>query len=296
VRRIAATVAVLAALAALPAAAAAGEPRGWRPDVAAARAYAAGRQGEVAFAVRTRHRHWSYRADATYRSASVVKAMLLVAYLRRADVRGRALRAGERALLDPMIRRSDNRAADAVMRRVGTGRLAALGRRAGMRHFAPYPVYWGGSTITAADQARLFLRIDRLVPRRHRAYAMGLLRTVIPGQRWGIAAAVPHGWTIAFKGGWGRGQTRQVDHQAALLTRDRERVAVAILTADNPSNGYGFASIEGVAERLLRGLERRVVGAVHPGRAHIRRAISGTLASWPTLFIASSSSTSTAPW
>jgi hypothetical protein len=165
-----------------------------------------------------------------------------------------------------------------------------------MRHFAPYPVYWGGSTITAADQARLFLRIDRFVPRRHRAYAMRLLRTVIPGQRWGIAAAVPHGWTIAFKGGWGRGQTRQVDHQAALLTRDRERVAVAILTADNPSDGYGFASIEGVARRLLRGLERRVVGEAHPGRARIRRAISGTLASWPTLSIASFSSTSTAPW
>ena len=53
--------------------------------------------------------------------------------------------------------------------------LDAAGRDAGVR---PHPV-WGGSTITADDQARLFLRIDRLVPRRHRAYAMGLLRGVI---------------------------------------------------------------------------------------------------------------------
>jgi len=106
VRRIVATAIVFGLLAA-PAAAEA--PRGWRPDVAAARAWAAQRTGDVSFAVRTEQRAWSWRATTSYRSASVVKAMLLVAYLRRADVRPRALRAGERALLDPMIRRSDNR-------------------------------------------------------------------------------------------------------------------------------------------------------------------------------------------
>ena len=69
-----------------------------------------------------------------YRSASVVKAMLLVAYLRRSDVRGRGLRADERALLDPMIRFSDNGAADAVHARVGLAALAAL---AAPRRHAP---------------------------------------------------------------------------------------------------------------------------------------------------------------
>ncbi len=272
-RRFAATIVLLGLLAAP---AAAEEPRGWHPGVAAARAVAAARQGEVGFAVRTGHRRWGYRATASYRSASVVKAMLMVAYLRRPDVRQRALRPAERALLDPMIRQSDNRAADAVMRQVGPERLAALGRRAGMRSFAPYPVFWGGSSIDAADQARLFLRIDRYVPRRHRAYAMGLLRGVIPAQRWGIAATVPHGWTIAFKGGWGKGETREVDHQVALLTRGRERLSVAVLTADNPSDGYGFATIQGVAARLLRGLEGRVVGRARPGRERLgpRSAIS----------------------
>jgi hypothetical protein len=265
VRRIAAAL-LLALAAAAPAAA--DEPRGWRPKTGDARAFAATRQGEVAFAVRTRDRHWGHRAGVQYRSASLVKAMLLVAYLRRADVRGRALRADERALLDPMIRFSDNRAADAVHARVGLPALAALARRAGMRRFLPHPV-WGGSLVAAGDQARLFRRIDRLVPRRHRAYAMGLLRGIVTGQRWGIAEALPKGWRIAFKGGWGKGVTRQVTHQAALLTRDRERVAVAILTADNPSTPYGAATIRGVAERLLRGLAGRVVGRAAPRRAKI---------------------------
>jgi beta-lactamase class A len=267
-------------------AAAASPPPHWTPDAAAARAYAAARAGDVSFAVRTERRAWSWRGTTTYRSASIVKAMLLVAYLRRADVRDRPLRAGERALLDPMVRRSDNRAANAIHARVGLAALTALGRRVGMRQFIPHPV-WGGSTVTAADQARLFLRIDRLVPRRHRAYAMGLLRGVIPGQRWGIAAAVPFGWEIAFKGGWGRGVTRQVDHQAALLTNAGLRVSVAVLTGDNPSDGYGTDTIRGVAARLLRGLDGRVLGTVvrcrwglgatgRDGRAGARCPLPGT--------------------
>jgi beta-lactamase class A len=258
VRRIAVTALVLFGLVA-PAQAA--PPPDAAPDVRAARAYAAGRAGDVSFAVRTERRAWSWRGTTAYRSASVVKAMLLVAYLRRADVRKRDLQGSERALLDPMVRRSDNRAANAIHARVGLPALSALARRAGMRQFVPHPV-WGGTTITADDQARLFLRIDRLVPRRHREYAMQLLRTVVPEQRWGIARAVPRGWEIAFKGGWGRGVTRQVDHQAALLTNTGLRVSIAVLTADNPGDGYGAATLQGVAERLLRGLDGEVRGRV----------------------------------
>ena len=170
--------------------------------------------------------------------------MLLVAYLRRADVRGRPLRAGERALLgpdDPALRQPRRRRRPRACRPAA---LSALARRARHAHFLPHPV-WGGSTVTAADQARFFLRIDRLVPRRHRAYAMGLLRGVVAGQRWGIPAALPAGWRIAFKGGWGKGVTRQVDHQAALLTNAGLRVSIAVLTADNPSDAYGAATIAG---------------------------------------------------
>jgi Beta-lactamase enzyme family len=258
VRRPVATALLSLALVA-PAAASAAPPPGWQPGTKAARKWAAQRTGDVSFAVRTARRGWSWRAATPYRSASVVKAMLLVAYLRRSDVRGRALRADERALLAPMIRYSDNDAASAIHLRVGLPALSALGRRAGMRHFFPYPA-WGGSTITAIDQARFFLRIDRLVPRRHRHYAMSLLRGIIPGQRWGIAAVVPRGWRLAFKGGWGRGVTREVNHQAGLLTKGRMRVSIAVMTADNPSHAYGTATLRGVAARLLRGLRRTVRG------------------------------------
>jgi len=306
VRRLAATALVLLGAMAAPAPAAAGQPPpGWRPAVDAARAYAAQRAGDVSFAVRTERRAWSWRGTTGHRSASVIKAMLLVAYLRRPDVRSRALRASERALLDPMVRVSDNGAADAVHARVGLATLRVLARRAGMRHFVPHPV-WGGSRITADDQVRFFLRVDRLVPARHRRFAMGLLRGVVSAQRWGIPAALPDGWTIAFKGGWGRGVTSQVSHQAALLTNGGLRVSVAVLTAGNPSDGYGFATIEGVAARLLRGLEREVTGRVIRARrglgdppaaaaAWYSSAFGGIRAPWRAR-TAFSSSTSTARW
>lgn len=243
---------VLCAGAAAPAPAVAADVH-WRSNVRAAATYAQQRQGTVAFAVRTPSRAYGRHARWRYHSASVVKAMLLVSYLSRRDVRARPLRLGERRLLSPMIRRSDNDAANAIVRRVGAGGLRALARRAHMRRFTPVLGVWGLSEIDAEDQARFFLRIDRLLPSRHRAYAMRLLGSVVSRQRWGIARVPLSGWELFFKGGWGSG-TGLVDHQVALLRRPRDRVSVAILTRGNPSHAYAKRTLEGVARRLTRGL------------------------------------------
>ena len=232
--------------------AAAGVP--WKAQVREAREYAESRAGQVSFGVRTVRALRGVEVGRAYPSASVVKAMLLVAYLRRPEVRSRRLRAGERALLGPMIRRSDDARASQVCNVVGTDGLERLARRARMRRFhATRP--WGLSTITVADQTRFFLRIDRHVPRRHRRYAMRLLGSIVPSQRWGIADARPAGWALYFKGGWGSG-TGWVDHQLALLKRGRRRIAVAILIRSSPSHAYGNATLRGVARRLVRGLRR----------------------------------------
>ena len=260
-----AAVAVLALALAVPAGASA---EAWHPHVAAARAWAAQRTGTIAFAVRTPHHLWGSRSDRRFPSASVVKAMLLVTYLRSRAVRGRPLRAADRALLSPMIRRSDNVAATRVRDIVGNAALERLARRVGMTRFHADPI-WGYSTITARDQTRFFLHIDRWMPARHRAYGMRLLRTIVPAQRWGIARVVPAGWTLWFKGGWGAG-TGAVDHQVGLLRRSSHRVAIAVLTIGSPSHAYGMTTERGVARRLLRGLTVPVAHARrhgHPGAA-----------------------------
>ncbi len=146
----------------------------WTPDMSSARAYAERRAGDVTFAVRTPGRAYGHRARTPVRSASVVKAMLMVAYLNHRTVRGRALRRSDLKLLSPMVRWSNNIAATRVRNFVGNSALAALARRAGMRRFRT-AVSWGSSVIDASDQTKLFLRIDRLVVSRHRATAMRLL-------------------------------------------------------------------------------------------------------------------------
>jgi hypothetical protein len=94
--------------------------------------------------------------------------MLMIALLRRAAHRD--LTAHERALLHPMITRSDNDAADAVYAAVGPAGLTAVASVAGARHFREVG-HWAGARPAPADQVRFFLRVDRLVPARHRAYS-----------------------------------------------------------------------------------------------------------------------------
>ena len=239
---------------AVPASAAA--PRGWRDGVRAAREYAATRAGSVSFAIRTESGLEELAADQPYPSASVVKAMLLTAYLRQPSVRGRALRPDERNLLTPMVRWSSNKDASAISVKLGFGALSRLARRAGMTAFVEAPTScWGCARITARDQTRFFLAIDRLLPKRHRAYGLGLLARIVPRQRWGVARAAPRGWRLYFKGGWGSGRGL-VDHQVALLTRGRERVSVAVLTSGSPRHAYATETLRGVFLRLLRPLRR----------------------------------------
>jgi hypothetical protein len=214
--------------------------------IRAARDYALDRQGSVAFAVLDqRGRLRGVHRTRVFPSASVSKAMIMVAVLRQA--RGRALSASVREALRRMITWSDNDSADALYARVGGGGLVDVARAARATRFGERG-HWASERITAADQVRLFLRLDALIPAAHRAYARELLRSIVPAQRWGVApVAARHRMTIMFKGGWRPG----VLHQVALLERGGQRLAVAVLTAGQPSVAYGQRTVEGVAARVL---------------------------------------------
>jgi hypothetical protein len=228
----------------------------WDARVRKAKRYARRRGGSVSFAVvdeRRRMHAWHRRRQ--YSSASTVKVMIMVSYLRKRGVRHRRLHRSEKALIAPMITRSDNGAASALYAQVGPGGLEHLARAARMRRFEADEV-WGGCQITARDMARLMYRLRRLTPRRHRSYALGILRHIIPGQRWGIPPARPEHWSIHFKGGWYPGGYGWRVHQVALLRRHGRRLAVAVLTEGGPSLSYGAETITGVTKRLLRGYNR----------------------------------------
>jgi Beta-lactamase enzyme family len=236
------------------AAAPVGEPRLVAPGgIEQAQRFARRRGGTVGFAVagaggRIRGVNVNHR----FYSASVVKAMLALAVVRAAP--DRDLTAEERALLRPMITVSDNAAASTVYARVGSGALYGIARAAGMTRF-DVGGNWADALLTAHDQARLFLRIDRLAPRRHRAYLRSLLGSIVSWQRWGIApVAEARSFHIMFKGGWRTG----IFHQVALLERDGRRVALAVLTSGT-DHGYGRETQAGIAARVLSRSARRPV-------------------------------------
>jgi hypothetical protein len=220
-----------------------------------AQEFAAG-LGGVTFAVINRSVGFrGYDPDRQYSSASVTKALLLAAELRRVAREELPLDSGTKGLLEPMVTYSDNRAADAVYARVGDPGLEEVARHAGMESFEVTPGFWGGCQVTAADLAGFFYRLDANLPRRHRAYAKRLLAGITPVERWGIPQAIGRGWAIWFKGGWrpsgGEHNSGAVTHQAALLVhRNGERLALAVLTDEAPGAG-GITAIEGVAARLL---------------------------------------------
>ena len=123
---------------------------------------------------------------------------------------------------------------------------------------------WADALLTARDQARLFLRIDRLAPRRHRGYLRGLLgRDRARGSAGGSRrSAEARGFHIMFKGGWRTG----IFHQVALLERDGRRIALAVLTSGT-DHGYGRETQAGIAARVLSRPARKPVSRTAAGGA-----------------------------
>ena len=219
--------------------------------VRAARRFVRGR-AMCSFAVIDTHgRLRGFAPHRRYVTASVVKAMLLVGRLRQLG--DHPPTASDRAVLEPMIEVSDNGAADAAYAWVGDTGLLAVGKLAGMRDLIVPGGHWGNIRFSAADQAHLFIRIDRLVPRRSRGYARHLLSSIVSYQRWGFSRfSQRSGWHTFFKGGWRTTGLGSLVHEAALFERRGRRFALAVLTDGNPSHDYGTETLRGVARRIFR--------------------------------------------
>jgi hypothetical protein len=218
--------------------------------VLAASRYLAGRAGEGAFAVLDSHgRMMGREQDRRFSSASVVKAMMLVAYLQMLAREHRPLDRSSEALLYPMIHSSDNAAASAVLASIGQEALDRVAREAGMRDYQRANGWWALTQVSAADLARFFSDQDKLIPARFDAYARRLLSTIDPSQSWGIPAIARPEFGVFFKGGWL--PEEGVVNQAGRLESRRITFALAVLTVGNPSMAYGEQTIAGVTERLL---------------------------------------------
>jgi beta-lactamase class A len=217
--------------------------RAWR--------FARRRGGQVSIAVvDTKGRMRTREGGRLYAAASVVKAMLLTAELRRLRQQGLPLDPLTEDLLEAMIGYSDNDAADAIYARVGDPGLFAVARRARMRRFT-VAGHWGNAQVTAADLAHFFSRVRRLLPRPHRRTGLRLLASPIPGQRWGLPRAAGRRWSVYFKGGWRSTDSGELVHQAGWLRSADRELTVAVLTDAQPSQLHAIHTVRGIADLLL---------------------------------------------
>jgi hypothetical protein len=236
-------------------------PQGFPGPRAIARAehYLASRGGHTALAVvDSEGRMSGVNINEQFITGSVVKAMLLVAYLRRLERMGQhSVDSYSNSILYPMIHVSDNNAATECWDIVGNSGLYEVAHAAGMTHFsvdttASWGGEWGAALLTAHDQAKFFFEMDSLIPHEFVSYARYLLSHIAGYESWGIpAVARPLGYTVFFKAGWRPSPDVYLVHQIARLERGNERFAIAIMTDGDPDMGYGIQTIQSTAYALL---------------------------------------------
>jgi hypothetical protein len=244
-------------------------------DIGAARR---GRVSTVAVAVDDPGASISCRLNSTWQfySASVVKATILGALLRKAQQQHRFLTGTETSLARAMITRSDNGAASALWARVGRFYLHRFLNLARMAHTVLGPGgAWGLTLITASDEIlllRLLLRPNRVLDTASRNYELNLMAHVIPAQRWGVPAGAPVRLTPHVKNGWLPLASHGWHvHSIGCFTGRGGGYSIVVLTLDNPSMAYGIGTIEAIARVINRDL--------NPG-ATARVPASGVSPAW----------------
>ena len=200
-------------------------------------------------------------------SASVVKATILAALLRKVQAQHRSLTPHEKSLAWLMITQSDNAAASDLWDDVGRYRLHRFLDLAAMTHTVLGPGgYWGLTLLTAHDETLLLwllMNPNTVLTKGARRYELHLMARVISSQRWGVPAGAPGGFTVHVKNGWAplNGPGWNINSIGCFTHRD-EDYSIVVLTAGNPGMAYGVGTIEDVAVPIHHDLNPGVPAAV----------------------------------
>ncbi|MGV9993506.1 serine hydrolase [Streptomyces sp. NPDC003374] len=201
-------------------------------------------------------------ADVPYDTASIVKVDILATALLQAQDAHRPLTARERALADPMIRHSDNAAANTLWRQIGRAPgLEAANKRLGLTSTKGGPgAKWGLTRTTASDQIRLLRAVfdtggtarggSAALTAQSRAYIRALMTNVAPDQAWGVSSA---GTQWALKNGWLQRNTSGLwdVNSVGRISVDGHPCLVAVLSDGNASMSDGIRLVQGAARAAV---------------------------------------------
>ncbi|MDT5029208.1 MAG: hypothetical protein QOE61_5634 [Micromonosporaceae bacterium] len=199
---------------------------------------------------------YTFGADKAFETASVVKVEILAALLLDARDAGRTLTAMARHQANVMIRRSDNAAATAMFRKIGSVRgLRAANHTLGLTATVPSR-RWGWTKTTASDQVKLLDAIaDPAGPLGDSNQTiLNLMGSVVADQDWGVSAAAGTGESTVLKNGWmprtSLGSGWAVN-SVGRITGANTNVTLAMMTRGHVTMRQGVAFVEKIA-RIAR--------------------------------------------
>ncbi|MYS93580.1 MULTISPECIES: SH3 domain-containing protein [Streptomyces] len=296
----AAALATLATVASLTGGAAALPRPGTAPATQAARIPDGVTAGIAVFDRRTGTFTEQVAESARFRSASVVKLLLALDFLWERGP-GHPIPEADRALLEPMLRSSDDKAANHYWSEYGGSAIIdRMTARLGLRDTAPPPAgyegYWGYTALSARDTVAIYRYILDEAPAPVRDFVMDNLRRSTRcasdsfDQHFGIAGSFDRPWAVkqGWSGEYARGTcgasatageaepaaadgsrtaarvdlTRPALHTTGTVGAD-DRTIVAVLTLHPVGTSYGKAYTD--LGLLTRSLD--VPGGVRPAGA-----------------------------
>jgi len=229
--------------------------------------YLAGRKGGVTAAVEDLNtgREWQLNPAARDQTASIVKVDILETLLHEHGSATSALgtAAADATTAEEMIEASNDADASALWNAVGgASAVAGYDRLAGLTKTTPgADGYWGESLTTAADQIKLLQQLaltSKLLTPVARRYELSLMREVDADQNWGASGGVPAGVTVELKNGWVplTGYSDWEVNSIGWVHGDGRDYLIAVLTAHDPSESYGIATIDHLSAAVYSGLKR----------------------------------------
>jgi hypothetical protein len=236
--------------------------------------YLAARPGKVTAAVydRLTGKTWVLNPGVIEDTASIVKVEIMGAALKQAQDAGSPLPGTELALMNTMIKNSDNTAATELLKDDGgAAGVQKFDNSVGMTHttvstlaFIPGSTTlpgWGLTTTSAVDQVKLvkhFAYPNKLLNSLNRNYGLTLMENIEADQAWGVSFGVQQGVTVALKNGWlplnlASNTNWQVDSIGWIHGNGRDYV-LAVLTNGSATEQTGIDTIEHISATVYGAL------------------------------------------
>lgn len=205
----------------------------------------------------------TYHPRELFHTASIVKAGILATLLLQGQRQHTGLSPAEQQLATAMIEESDNDAASALWDTIGgPPGLAAADRVLGLRYTEPGPGgLWGLTATTVTDQLSLLAALTSghsPLTAASRHYELSLMRSVEPGENWGVTAAADPGSGPAVKNGWlpDGAPGLWVINSIGVLRHDGQRLLVAVLSSGQPTEAVGIRQVQAAARAAAASVSR----------------------------------------